>query len=59
MGVLVINENRIIETSRHRMEDLEELIKSSRNHPSVFAWSMSNEEIFAGSYQAFREFWIR
>lgn len=54
LGVLVINENRIIETSKHRMEDLEELIKSSRNHPSVFAWSMSNEEIFAGSYQALR-----
>lgn len=54
MGILVINENRIIETSKHRMEDLEELIKSSRNHPSVFAWSMSNEEIFAGSYQALR-----
>lgn len=54
MGVLVINENRIIETSRHRLEDLEELIKSSRNHPCVFAWSMSNEEIFAGSYQALR-----
>lgn len=54
LGVLVINENRIIETTKHRMEDLEELIKSSRNHPSVFAWSMSNEEIFAGSYQAIR-----
>lgn len=54
IGVLVMNENRIIETSRHRMEDLEELIKSSRNHPCVFAWSMSNEEIFAGSYQALR-----
>ncbi len=54
LGVLVINENRIIETSQHRMDDLEELIKSSRNHPSVFAWSMSNEEIFAGSYQALR-----
>ena len=54
LGVLVINENRIIETTKHRMEDLEELIKSSRNHPSVFAWSMSNEEIFAGSYQALR-----
>lgn len=54
MGVLVINENRIIETTEHRIYDLEELIKSSRNHPSVFAWSMSNEEIFAGSYQALR-----
>lgn len=54
LGVLVINENRIIETTKHRIEDLEELIKSSRNHPSVFAWSMSNEEIFAGSYQALR-----
>ncbi|BFK81970.1 beta-galactosidase GalA [Clostridium baratii] len=54
LGVLVINENRIIETTKHRIEDLKELIKSSRNHPSVFAWSMSNEEIFAGSYQALR-----
>ena len=54
IGILVMNENRIIETSRHRMEDLEELIKSSRNHPCVFAWSMANEEIFAGSYQALR-----
>lgn len=54
LGILVINENRIIETSRHRMEDLEEMIRSSRNHPCVFAWSMSNEEIFAGSYQALR-----
>lgn len=53
-GVLVINENRIIETSKHRLEDLEELIKSSRNHPSVFAYSMSNEEIFSGSYQSLR-----
>ena len=54
LGVLVINENRIIETTKHRIEDLKELIKSSRNHPSVFAWSISNEEIFAGSYQALR-----
>lgn len=53
-GMLVLNENRLIEVTRHRMEDLEELIKSSRNHPSVFAWSLSNEEMFAGSYQAKR-----
>lgn len=53
-GMLVLDENRIIEVTKHRMEDLEELIKSARNHPSVFAWSLSNEEMFAGSYQAKR-----
>ncbi len=54
LGMLVMNENRIIEVTKHRMEDLKELILSSRNHPSVFAWSLSNEELFSGSYQAVR-----
>lgn len=53
-GMLVLDENRLIETTRHRMEDLEELIKRGRNHPSIFAWSLSNEELFSGSYQAKR-----
>lgn len=54
LGMLVMNENRIIEVTNHRMEDLKELILSGRNHPSVFAWSLSNEELFSGSYQAVR-----
>lgn len=53
-GMLVMDENRIIEVTQHRMQDLEELIKSARNHPCVFAWSLSNEEMFSGSFQAKR-----
>ncbi|MDL2288575.1 DUF4982 domain-containing protein [Oscillospiraceae bacterium OttesenSCG-928-F05] len=53
-GMLVLDENRLMETSPHRLEDLKELILRGRNHPSVFAWSLSNEELFSGSYQALR-----
>lgn len=53
-GVLVLDENRLIETTPHRLRDLEELIKRGRNHPSIFAWSLSNEEMFSGSEMAMR-----
>jgi len=44
LGILVLNENRRLEVSREGLLDLDELIKSSRNHPSVFMWSLENEE---------------
>lgn len=53
-GMLVLDENRLIETTPHRLRDLEELIKRGRNHPSIFAWSLSNEELFSGSEMAMR-----
>lgn len=53
-GILLIDENRILETSPFRMDDLEEMILRGRNHPCIFAWSLSNEETFSGSAQAAR-----
>lgn len=53
-GMLVLDENRVPETTPERLRDLEEMIRRGRNHPCVFAWSMSNEEGFSGSPQAGR-----
>ncbi|OCT16717.1 hypothetical protein A8709_08615 [Paenibacillus pectinilyticus] len=45
MGILVLNENRRFEVTPQGLSDLEDLIKGSRNHPSVFMWSLENEEL--------------
>lgn len=45
MGILVLNENRRLEMNPEGLSDLEELIKGSRNHPSIFMWSLENEEL--------------
>lgn len=47
MGVLVLNENRRFEMTKESREDLEELIKGSRNHPCIFMWSLENEELIS------------
>jgi beta-galactosidase len=44
LGMLVIDENRLIGSNREHLEKLETLIKRDRNHPSVIAWSLGNEE---------------
>lgn len=44
MGMLVMNENRRLEVNPEGIADLEELIRGSRNHPSIFMWSLENEE---------------
>jgi beta-galactosidase len=42
--MLVLDENRETGTSREAMEGLANLILRDRNHPSVFLWSVGNEE---------------
>lgn len=44
MGMLVLDENRQTGTSREAMDDLRQLVLRDRNHPSVFLWSVGNEE---------------
>ncbi len=44
MGMLVLNENRLMGTTDGALHELERLIKRDRNHPSVIAWSIGNEE---------------
>ena len=44
LGMLVLDENRLIGTSTEYMSQFERLILRDRNHPSVFMWSIGNEE---------------
>ncbi|MDN5291648.1 MAG: beta-galactosidase [Anaerophaga sp.] len=44
MGMLVIDENRLMGTTDDIREELQKLIVRDRNHPSVILWSIGNEE---------------
>lgn len=46
LGMLVLDENRRFGTNAEPMGELQSLILRDRNHPSVFCWSMCNEEIY-------------
>jgi beta-galactosidase len=44
LGMLVLNENRRFGTNAEPLSELSRMIRRDRNHPSVFAWSLCNEE---------------
>jgi beta-galactosidase len=44
LGMLVIDENRLMGTNYQMQEDLRGMILRDRNHPSVISWSIGNEE---------------
>jgi beta-galactosidase len=44
LGILVIDENRLMGASTWHLGQLERLIRRDRNHPSVIMWSLGNEE---------------
>ncbi|MBN1925140.1 MAG: DUF4982 domain-containing protein [Prolixibacteraceae bacterium] len=44
LGMLVIDENRLMGTSQMHFDYLKRLIERDRNHPSVILWSIGNEE---------------
>jgi beta-galactosidase len=44
LGMLVMDENRLIGSSPEMMSQFERLILRDRNHPSVIIWSLGNEE---------------
>lgn len=54
LGILVMNENRILETSPWRLNDLETMVIKSRMSPSVCFWSLSNEEVIGNTMFAHR-----
>jgi len=43
-GMLMVAENRLNSTSPEALDELDRMILSSRNHPSIIAWSLGNEE---------------
>ena len=44
LGMLVMDENRLMGSSPEFMGEFEKLILRDRNHPSVIIWSIGNEE---------------
>jgi beta-galactosidase len=44
LGLLVMDENRRVDETGVALDDLRRLILRDRNHPSVFIWSLGNEE---------------
>ncbi|MGF2054716.1 sugar-binding domain-containing protein [Vagococcus fluvialis] len=49
LGILLMNENRLLESTPWRVEDLEKQVKKSRMHPSLAFWSISNEEVIGNT----------
>jgi len=54
MGMLVMDETRMMSSNPEGMSELERLIKRDRNHPSVFIWSLGNEEAEQGTARGAR-----
>ncbi|HNP32953.1 MAG TPA: beta-galactosidase GalA [Flavobacterium sp.] len=44
LGMLVLDEQRLLNSSPEYLDQFERLIRRDRNHPSVFLWSIGNEE---------------
>jgi beta-galactosidase len=45
LGMLVMDENRRMDTSVENLAELRSLVLRDRNHPGVFIWSLGNEEM--------------
>jgi beta-galactosidase len=54
MGMLVMDETRMMSSGPEGMSELERLIKRDRNHPSVVIWSLGNEEPEQGNTRGAR-----
>lgn len=54
LGMIVMNENRLLETSEWRVKDLVQEITTTRNHPSLCFWSLGNEEVIGSTRLARR-----
>jgi beta-galactosidase len=44
LGMLVMDENRLLGSDSRNLGRLERLVRRDRDHPSVFIWSLANEE---------------
>ncbi len=49
LGMLVLDENRRVGTNTELLSELSRQIRRDRNHPSVFMWSLANEEPLQGT----------
>jgi len=49
LGMLVMDETRMMASTPEGLSQLERLIRRDRNHPSVILWSLGNEEPLQGT----------
>jgi beta-galactosidase len=49
VGMLFLDENRLLSSSEEGLKDLATMLYRDRNHPSIFMWSMENEESIQGT----------
>jgi beta-galactosidase len=49
LGMLVMDETRMMSSNPEGLEQLETMIRRDRNHPSVIIWSIGNEEDLQGT----------
>jgi beta-galactosidase len=54
IGMLVLDENRHLSSSEEGLKDLSAMLYRDRNHPSVFMWSLENEEAMQGTVMGAR-----
>lgn len=46
LGMLVMDETRLLSSSAEYMDQFKRIILRDRNHPSIFMWSIGNEEAY-------------
>lgn len=44
LGMLVLDENRLMGITAERLNEVKKMVLRDRNHPSVISWSIGNEE---------------
>jgi beta-galactosidase len=54
MGMLVMDETRMMSSNPEGLSELERLVKRDRNHPSIVIWSLANEEPEQGNTRGAR-----
>lgn len=54
LGMLVMDETRMMSSTPEGLSELERLIRRDRNHPSVVIWSLGNEEREQGTERGAR-----
>jgi beta-galactosidase len=47
LGMLILDETRMLSSNPEGVAQFENMVRRDRNHPSVFIWSMGNEESIA------------
>jgi len=54
LGMLVMDENRKLDSSEKGLADLESMLFRDRNHPSIILWCLENEEPMQGTERGAR-----